>query len=135
MAQEGDEFLGTVTNYLGTETLAASGPADAGGLGWVVVVAVDPRGLVRGDRAPGDEAVGPTAVVLRTHHAGHGLGLGHPESPIIVSDSTDVLLAGDIVTLEPGSYVEGIGGMRIEHNYLITEDGYERLSNHEIRLT
>jgi len=41
VAQEGDEFLGTVTNYLGTETLAASGPADAGGLGWVVVVAVD----------------------------------------------------------------------------------------------
>ncbi len=40
-AQEGDEFVGTVTNYLGTETLAASGPADAAGLGWVVVVEQD----------------------------------------------------------------------------------------------
>ena len=70
-----------------------------------------------------------------THHAGHGLGLGHPEAPILVPDSTDVLRAGDVVTLEPGCYVEGIGGIRIEHNYLVTDDGYERLSNHEIRLT
>jgi Xaa-Pro aminopeptidase len=69
------------------------------------------------------------------HHAGHGLGLGHPESPILVPESTDVLRAGDVITLEPGSYVEGVGGMRIEHNYLITDDGYERLSNHDIRLT
>ncbi|WP_417851165.1 M24 family metallopeptidase [Thalassoglobus sp.] len=68
------------------------------------------------------------------HHAGHGIGLGHPEAPILVPESTDVLRAGDVVTLEPGSYVEGVGGMRIEHNYLITDSGYERLSNHEIRL-
>ncbi len=69
-----------------------------------------------------------------THHAGHGLGLGHPEAPILVPESTDSLLVGDVVTLEPGAYVEGIGGMRIEHNYLITDDGFERLSNHEISL-
>lgn len=68
------------------------------------------------------------------HHAGHGLGLGHPEWPTLVPESTDTLLAGDVVTLEPGSYVEGVGGMRIEHNYLITNDGYERLSNHIISL-
>lgn len=68
------------------------------------------------------------------HHAGHGIGLGHPEPPILVSESTDTLLAGDVVTLEPGAYVKGVGGMRIEHNYLITDDGYARLSNHEIRL-
>ncbi len=69
------------------------------------------------------------------HHAGHGIGLAHPEAPILVPDSIDVLLAGDVVTLEPGVYVEGIGGMRIEHNYLITDDGFERLSNHVISLT
>lgn len=68
------------------------------------------------------------------HHAGHGLGLGHPESPILVPESDDMLLAGDVVTLEPGLYVEGIGGVRIEHNYLITESGYRRLSNHRIVL-
>lgn len=68
------------------------------------------------------------------HHAGHGIGLAHPEAPILVPSSTDVLVAGDVVTLEPGAYVEGVGGMRIEHNYLITDDGYERLSQHEISL-
>lgn len=69
------------------------------------------------------------------HHAGHGIGLGHPESPIFVPESEDILIAGDVVTLEPGLYVEGIGGIRIEHNYLITETGYEQLSNHLISLT
>ncbi len=72
---------------------------------------------------------------LFPHHAGHGLGLGHPEPPILVPESTDVLVAGDIITLEPGAYQAGIGGMRIEHNYLITHTGYERLSNHIISLT
>lgn len=69
------------------------------------------------------------------HHAGHGIGLAHPEAPILVPESDDVLMAGDVVTLEPGLYVEGIGGIRIEHNYLITQAGYERLSNHVISLT
>ena len=69
------------------------------------------------------------------HHAGHGLGMGHPEPPILVPESRDILMAGDVITLEPGMYIEGIGGMRIEHNYLITETGYEVLSNHNISLT
>lgn len=69
------------------------------------------------------------------HHAGHGLGLSHPEPPYIVRQATDeTLVAGDVVTLEPGLYVANIGGIRIEHNYLITEKGYERLSNHAIVL-
>jgi Xaa-Pro aminopeptidase len=66
------------------------------------------------------------------HHAGHGLGLTHPEAPYLVRHATESLLAGDVVTLEPGLYVAGLGGIRIEHNYLITEQGYERLSNHVI---
>lgn len=69
-----------------------------------------------------------------TSHAGHGLGLGHPEPPVIVPHSADTLMAGDVVTLEPALYVEGIGGIRIEHNYLIIEGGFERLSNHNICL-
>jgi Xaa-Pro aminopeptidase len=69
------------------------------------------------------------------HHAGHGIGLAHPEPPIFVPESDDVLLAGDVVTLEPGSYQTGVGGMRFEHNYLITETGAERLSNQRISLT
>ncbi len=69
------------------------------------------------------------------HHAGHGLGLTHPEAPYFVRHATETLLAGDVVTLEPGLYIDGVGGIRIEHNYLVTEGGYERLSNHTIALT
>ena len=69
------------------------------------------------------------------HHAGHGLGISHPEAPFIVRHSSEALVAGDVVTLEPGVYVDSIGGIRIEHNYLITASGFERLSNHTIALT
>jgi hypothetical protein len=68
------------------------------------------------------------------HHAGHGLGLTHPEAPFLVRHANETLLAGDVITLEPGLYVTGVGGIRIEHNYLITEQGFERLSNHVIAL-
>jgi Xaa-Pro aminopeptidase len=69
------------------------------------------------------------------HHAGHGLGLTHPEAPYIVRHANETLLAGDVVTLEPGLYVAGVGGIRIEHNHLVTGNGHERLSNHVIALT
>jgi hypothetical protein len=68
------------------------------------------------------------------HHAGHGLGLTHPEAPFLVAHADETLLAGDVVTLEPGLYVAGTGGIRIEHNYLITPTGHERLSQHAIAL-
>ena len=68
------------------------------------------------------------------HHAGHGLGLGHPEAPFFVPNSTELLQAGEVVTVEPGAYVKGFGGARIENDYLITENDFERLSNHEIGL-
>lgn len=68
------------------------------------------------------------------HHAGHGLGLAHPEPPFFVARSEGELVAGDVVTLEPGLYVDGVGGVRIEHNYLVTETGFERLSGHEVSL-
>ncbi len=68
-----------------------------------------------------------------TTHAGHGLGVSHPEAPFIVRHSTETLVAGDVVTLEPGLYV-GDDGIRIEHNYRITNTGYERLSHHTIAL-
>jgi Xaa-Pro aminopeptidase len=68
------------------------------------------------------------------HHAGHGVGLGHPESPFIVPESSETLAVGDVVTLEPGVYLPGLAGMRYERNYLITNAGYELLSDHPIRI-
>ena len=67
-------------------------------------------------------------------HAGHGLGMGHPEAPAFLPENSERLSAGEVVTLEPGIYSEGIGGIRIEHNFLITESGAERLSHHELTL-
>lgn len=69
-----------------------------------------------------------------TSHSGHGLGLGHPEPPYFVPESDDTLMVGDVVALEPGLYIKGVGGMRYERNYLITSDGFETLSNHELRI-
>ena len=69
-----------------------------------------------------------------THHVGHGIGLGHPDPPYFVPESTDTLLAGDVVTIEPGQYIKGLGGMRFERNYLITETGYENLTHHFLGL-
>lgn len=68
------------------------------------------------------------------HHTGHGIGLGHPEAPFFTPNSSDTLQVGDVVTVEPGLYVEEIGGMRYERNYLITESGFENLTQHEIRI-
>ncbi|MCC7451014.1 MAG: aminopeptidase P family protein [Anaerolineae bacterium] len=68
------------------------------------------------------------------HHAGHGLGLGHPDAPYFVPNSPETLVVGDVVTLEPGSYGADFGA-RIENNYLITPDGCERLSQHSTSFT
>jgi Xaa-Pro aminopeptidase len=68
------------------------------------------------------------------HHAGHGVGLGHPEPPFLVPESSETLAAGDVLTLEPGVYLPGIAGMRYERDYLITDVGYELLSDHPIRI-
>jgi Xaa-Pro dipeptidase len=68
------------------------------------------------------------------HHGGHAIGLGHPEAPEIVPESERMLEEGMVVTLEPGLYDLPTGGIRLEHNFLITGDGFERLSNHRLGL-
>ena len=65
-------------------------------------------------------------------HVGHGLGLGHPDPPYIVPESSDVLEVGDVVTLEPGVFMPGKWGLRVERNYLITEIGAENLTRHPL---
>lgn len=85
-----------------------------------------------------DEAVRSSLGERRAHfatHSGHGLGLGHPETPFIVPESTDTLQSGNIITIEPGQYVAGAYGMRFERNYLVGADGLELLSKHKLRLT
>ncbi|MBY0588230.1 Xaa-Pro peptidase family protein [bacterium] len=67
-----------------------------------------------------------------TSHSGHGLGLGHPDPPYFVPKSNDTLVEGDVVAIEPSQKLVGVGCIRVEHNYLITAEGYQRLSGHAL---
>lgn len=62
------------------------------------------------------------------HSTGHGLGMEVHERPSLSYRSEDVLKPGMVVTVEPGIYIPGVGGVRIEDDILITEDGNEILT-------
>jgi Xaa-Pro aminopeptidase len=69
------------------------------------------------------------------HGLGHGVGLQVHEMPNLGRGGTPELVAGDVVTLEPGLYRQGFGGCRLEDLVLVTEDGAENLTDFPYDLT
>ena len=69
-----------------------------------------------------------------THRTGHGLGLEGHEPPYMVEGNTIPLEVGNTFTVEPGIYVPGLGGVRIEDDVLITENGAESLTTYDREL-
>ena len=80
---------------------------------------------VDADAAARDVIEGSAFAGAFGHGLGHGLGLDVHEAPRLSTESSDTLAAGNIVTVEPGVYLPGRFGIRIEDDVIVTEDGIE----------
>jgi Xaa-Pro aminopeptidase len=72
---------------------------------------------------------GPDGVARMTHSTGHGVGLDVHEEPRLRAPDENPLLEGDVVTVEPGLYLQGLGGVRVEDTGMVTGDGFKNFTS------
>ena len=65
------------------------------------------------------------------HHTGHGIGLTGHEAPRIVPYNEELFEEGNVIMLEPGIYITGVTGVRLEDAFLVTAEGAKPLSHHD----
>jgi Xaa-Pro aminopeptidase len=126
-----------------TRTVAAGEPREDAREVYELVLSAQLAGLkdVRPGR-PGREVDAVAREVIEAgghgehfgHGLGHGVGLAVHESPRLSQRSEDVLAPGNVVTVEPGVYLPGRLGVRIEDLVLVTEDGHDVLNGLSKRL-
>lgn len=83
------------------------------------------------DRGYGTTSVGfegPEGVAKMNHSTGHGVGLDVHEEPSLRQTSDEPLREGDVVTVEPGLYKLGLGGVRIEDTGMVTASGFHNFT-------
>ena len=126
-----------------TRTVAAGEPGEAAREIYELVLSAQLTGLkdVRAGRGGRDVDAAARGVIDAAGHGehfghglGHGVGLEVHEAPRLSQRSEDTLAPGNIVTVEPGVYVPGRFGVRIEDLVLVTEDGSDVLNGLSKRL-
>lgn len=71
---------------------------------------------------------GTSGVARMIHSTGHGVGLEVHEDPLLRGPDENTLVEGDAVTVEPGLYLLGLGGVRVEDTGMVTKDGFKNFT-------